>query len=77
MITKIRELAFASGDLGLYLDTHPKDINALRLHREYSKELMELKDEYQKMYGPLTMHYPSKDEWRWIDEPLPWQRGNY
>ena len=76
MIMKIRELAFASGDLGLYLDTHPEDERALQLHKKYSGELMKLKEEYQKMYGSLTMHNPS-DRWSWIDEPMPWQRGNY
>ena len=76
MAMKIREFSFASGDLGLYLDTHPEDERAIQLHKQYSTELIRLKDEYQKMYGPLTMHYPS-DEWRWIDEPMPWERGNY
>jgi len=76
MSMRIRELAFSSGDLGLYLDTHPEDEKALHLHKEYTEKLIKLKDEYQKTYGPLTMHYPS-DKWRWIDEPWPWERGNY
>ena len=76
MVTRIRELGFASGDLGLYLDTHPEEQKAIHLHKEYSMELSKLKEEYQTMYGPLTMHYPS-DQWRWIDEPWPWEGGNY
>ena len=76
MIMKIRELGFASGDLGLYLDTHPEDEKALSLHKEYTTKMKDLQSEYQKIYGPLTMHYPS-DTWRWIEEPWPWERGNY
>ena len=40
------------------------------------KKAKELKDAYQKMYGPLTMNYPCK-KWRWLEEPWPWERGNY
>ena len=76
MIMKIKEFDFAIIELGLYLDTHPEDQKALCLHREYTKKLKELKDKYQKMYGPLTIYYPC-NKWRWLEEPWPWERGNY
>ena len=62
------------GDLGLYLDTHPEDERAISIHGKYTRQLKELKNEYERMYGPLTMHSPS-DAWRWIDEPWPWEGG--
>ena len=58
------------------LDTHPDDQRALCLHREYCKKLKDLKDKYQKMYGPLSIYYPC-NKWRWLEEPWPWERGNY
>ena len=76
MMMQIRELDFAIVELGLYLDTHPDDQKALCLHREYAKKLKDLKDKYQKVYGPLTIHYPC-NKWRWLEEPWPWERGNY
>ena len=76
MMMKIRELDFAIIELGLYLDTHPEDQKALCLHRKYAKEVKELKDAYQKVYGPLTFYYPC-NKWRWLEEPWPWERGNY
>ena len=76
MIMKIRELDFAIIELALYLDTHPDDRKALCLHREYAKEVKELKDKYQKVYGPLTINFPC-NKWRWLEEPWPWERGNY
>lgn len=76
MMSKIRELDFAIVELGLYLDTHPDDQKALCLHREYSKQIKDLKDKYQKVYGPLTILYPC-NKWRWLEEPWPWERGNY
>mgnify|MGYP005809064953 FL=1 len=76
MMMQIRELNFAIIELGLYLDTQPEDQRALYLHREYAKRLRDLKDKYQKMYGPLSIYYPC-NKWRWLEEPWPWERGNY
>ena len=76
MINKIKCYQFAIIELGLYLDTHVDDEKALCLHRKYSRELKELKDKYQKVYGPLTINFPC-NKWRWIEEPWPWERGNF
>ena len=76
MLMQIRELNFAVIELGLYLNTHPEDQKALCLHRKYAKELKELMDKYQKVYGPLSIYYPC-NKWRWLEEPWPWERGNY
>ena len=76
MIEQIKSLDFAIIELGLYLDTHPDDQRALCMHREYCKQVKDLKDKYQKIYGPLTIFYPC-NKWRWLEEPWPWERGNY
>ena len=76
MINKIRCLEFAINELALYLDTHPEDQRALCLHNKYCKELKDLKDKYQRVYGPLTINYPC-NKWRWLEMPWPWERGNY
>ena len=76
LIMKIKELNFAIIELALYLDTHPTDEKALCVHRRYAKEYKDLKEKYQRMYGPLTINYPC-NKWRWLEEPWPWERGNY
>ena len=76
LINKIRSLEFAIIELAEYLDTHNTDKNALKLHREYANALHELKEKYQKKYGPLTINFPC-NKWRWIEEPWPWERGNF
>ena len=76
MMMKIRELDFSIIELGLYLDVSPDDERALCLHREYTKKVKDLKDKYQKVYRPLTIFYPC-NKWRWLEEPWPWERGNY
>lgn len=76
MIKEIKALQFAITELALYLDTHPDDERALCLHRKYARELRDLQDKYQKVYGPLTINFPC-GKWRWIEEPWPWERGNF
>ena len=76
MMERIKCLNFAIIELGLYLDTHVDDEKALCLHRKYCKEYRELTDKYQKVYGPLTIQFPC-NKWRWIEEPWPWERGNF
>jgi len=76
MIQNIKCLNFAVIELSQYLNTHPTDRKALCLHREYVKQLKELKDKYQKVYGPLSIYFPC-NKWRWLEEPWPWEGGNY
>ena len=76
MINQIRNYDFAINELALYLDTHPEDERALCLHKKYAKHNNELKNKYQKVYGPLTIDYPC-NSWRWLEEPWPWERGNF
>ena len=76
MLQQIRCYDFAITELALYLDTHPDDDKALCLHRRYSKEFKELKDKYQKVYGPLSIYFPC-NKWRWLEEPWPWEGGMY
>ena len=76
MLTQIMAYDFSINELALYLDTHPEDEKALCLHRKYCKQAKDLKDKYQKVYGPLTINYPC-NKWRWLEMPWPWERGNY
>ena len=68
MLEQIKCRNFAIIELALYLNTHPEDDKALCLHRKYCKELKELKDKYQKVYGPLSIYFPC-NKWRWLEEP--------
>ncbi len=74
MLKNIKCLEFAIIELAQYLDTHPNSEKALCLHNKYCKELKDVKDKYQKKYGPLTINYPC-NKWRWIEEPWPWEGG--
>ncbi len=76
MLKEIKSYNFAVIELALYLDTHPDDAKAICLHNSYSKTLKDLKDKYQKVYGPLSIFYPC-NKWRWLEEPWPWEGGTF
>ena len=74
LLKEIQGLYFAITELSLYLNTHPTDEKALGMHKEYSNKLNELKEIYQKVFGPLTIYYPS-NKWKWLNNPWPWERS--
>ena len=76
MIQQLKELKFTIIELGLYLDTHPDDEKALCMHRDCCNKYEKLANQYQKMYGPLTIMFPC-NKWRWLEQPWPWERGNF
>ena len=41
------------------------------------EEMQKLTDEYQENYGPLTNIDSNSNEWNWINNPWPWERGAY
>ena len=78
MLREIMDLNFAVNDLALYLDTHPADRCAIEKHSEYSEKVMKLTEDYQRLYGPLTVNFRNQGNcWQWSDEPWPWERGAY
>lgn len=72
MMKQIKCLSFAVVDISEYLDTHPDDRKAICLHKEYCNRLEEIKDKYQRIFGPLSIYYPC-NKWRWLEEPWPWE----
>ena len=76
MMKEIKCLNFAIIELSEYLDTHPDDRKAICLHKEYCNELNEIKDKYQKIFGPLSIYHPC-NKWRWLEGPWPWERSDF
>ena len=74
MLKQIKCYQFSIIELAQYLDTHPDDTRALCLHKKYCNELEDLRDKYQRKYGPLTIEFPC-NKWRWLEEPWPWEGG--
>jgi len=73
MLKEIMAIDFSLVELNLYLDTHPMDQKALRLHNEYVMISKKLCEEYQKEHALLTHKFTSDCPWEWIEEPWPWE----
>ena len=74
LLNKVQSLAFAINELALYLDTHPNDEKAIKLHNQYTREYRTAYEEYQRKYGPLSIYCPC-NSWRWLANPWPWEGG--
>ena len=74
-LCELMALSFAITELGLYLDTHKDDKEALRLFREYVALAGEGRKRYEAAYGPLRQKASGtgKDVWSWIESPWPWE----
>jgi spore coat protein JB len=76
LLCTIQSYNFAITDLAEYLDTHNNDAKAIALHNQYCKDYRNFVDYYERMYGPLTIFYPT-NTWRWRTDSWPWEGGNY
>lgn len=73
LLKEIMEVGFLLVGTNLYLDTHPEDEKALRLHNTYSQRYDELTSLYEARYGLLTFTGKSGCPWSYINGPWPWE----
>lgn len=74
LLFKIMEIDFAVNDLNLYLDLHPEDMEMYECFKKYTEECIELKDQYARMYGPLTLDETQGNTYDWMKNPWPWDK---
>lgn len=75
-LVELMALDFAIQELGLYLDTHAKDEEAVKLYASYVKLAKEGRETYQKRYGPLLQTDLTPNEgYTWLKDPWPWDKG--
>lgn len=76
LLQKISAFDFYIIDLGLYLNTHPDDKEAISLYNYYVTQVKGLREEYTRQYGMLLANNStSKQPWEWIENPWPWQKS--
>lgn len=71
--TELQTLAFVIQELALYLDTHKDDKEALEMYQAYQKMYHNGMMEYSRQCGPMNHRTPSEGEYRWLDDPWPWE----
>ena len=74
LLKQITITDFMAVDLQLFLNTHPQDAEALQMYNDTVARSMEMRDQYEAMYGPLvSFRSPGTPDWGWKDSPWPWQ----
>lgn len=73
LLSQVQTLAFAVQELALYLDTHRDDAEALEVYRAYQKMYAKAREQYMLECGPLNHMTPGEGEYRWLDDPWPWE----
>lgn len=72
----IHELDFALHELNLYLDTHPTNMKAMELLKEYRKKRQAAIMVYEERYGEYICtvnDVPVGSCWKWLKGPWPWE----
>ena len=79
-LAELMALNFVLNELGLYLDTHKDDKEALDMFVRYTKLYEEGTAKYVKQYGPITRTDVTTEGYTWLNDPWPWEynkrRGN-
>lgn len=71
---ELQAVNFAVNELGLYLDTHKDDEEALELFRKYVQMYHQGLMQYEKLYGPLTRKQAGiSGKYDWLSSPWPWE----
>ena len=72
-LCELMALGFAINELGLYLDTHPDDSEALTLYTRYVQLFQEGRSRYESMYGPLQQTAVTEAGYTWLNDHWPWE----
>ena len=74
LLTSLQAEDFVVYEAALYLNTHPKDTAALEFFKEHRAKAAALREEFESIYGPLTINAVKGDSWSWINSPWPWEK---
>lgn len=73
LLKQIMEYDFVLYELNLYLDTHPDDVRALKMHRKAAETSDELRKVFETNFGPIVArNNMSTTTWQWLESPWPW-----
>lgn len=72
-LTELQAIGFVIQELALYLDTHRDDKEALEMYQQYQNLYHEGLKKYEQMCGPLNHLSRTKGEYKWLNDPWPWE----
>ena len=72
-LSELQALEFVILELGLYLDTHADDAEALTLFKQYVAMEKAAKAAYEDRFGPLFLTSAGiNNSFDWLQDPWPW-----
>ena len=75
LLKEIQAEDFAVYEAALFLDGHPTCQEALDYYCQHRRAAMELKEEFETCYGPLTIYGNRNGNcWGWVSSPWPWEK---
>ena len=75
LLESLTALDFMAVDLGLFLNTHPEDLEAIEHYNSIIAAAQNAREKYEEYYGPLCSFRSASnpDMWGWSDCPWPWE----
>lgn len=73
MLRELMALEFMVIDMNLYLNTHPYDGRGVMVFISAAQRARMARDNYERMYGPITASASNSYPWPWINSPWPWE----
>lgn len=70
LLKQVTILDFNALDMQLFLNTHPDNAEAQKIHAAFSENARRARAAYEQQFGPLTATTTTVG---WINEPWPWQ----
>ena len=76
LLNRLQVCDFVLTETGLFLDTHPKDRDALAHYQKYLTLKKETLAEYTQKYGTINRdHLHGDSKWDWVENPWPWENS--
>lgn len=70
MLLRLSAIQFAMWEMRVYLDTHLDNMEAQKLYNKYLLQFENMKEDFERQFGPLTLGQGNSDEW--LKDPWPW-----
>ena len=76
LLKRLQVCDFVLTEVGLFLDTHPNDKEALAYYHKYLDLKQETQTEFTRRFGTVSRYEPkNSDTWDWVDNPWPWDNS--
>lgn len=74
-LLNLNQMQFAAHELNLFLDNYPNDTNIINAYNQYRQNYINLLQEFESKYGPVTVISDALNTtpWAWDNEPWPWE----